>query len=107
MMPTQSRFQAIGLVALLLICFTGCSSGRSHSFAGGRRNHAIFNPFNSPVALADFDRADWPMAYSGGSATEETQYREHFVDIHGRGHGRDDGFLFRRFESDRFGRSRR
>lgn len=72
-----------------------------------RDANGVFNPADSRVALGDFSRSDWPVAYLPESASEETQYNEHFVDIQGRGFNRDDGFLFRRFESDRFGRSRR
>jgi hypothetical protein len=92
----------------LTIPIIGCTSSLAVRSQEDRQNvHAIFNPADSPVALTNFDRVDWPVAYLGDPATEEIQYREHFVDIQGRGFAHDDGFLFRRFESDRFGRSRR
>lgn len=96
------------MVIVLVISSIGCTSTRTHRSMETRvMSHAIFNPVGSPVALADFDRSDWPVAYLGDAASEEVQYHERIVDVHGRGFGRDDGFLFRRFESDRFGRLRR
>lgn len=70
-------------------------------------SYAIFNPPGSPEVLAVNNRADWPAAYSGDGFSEEIAYHEHFVDIQGRGYQVDDGFLYRRFQTDRYGRGRR
>lgn len=96
------------LVALCAGFPNGCCKARlgvEHPVI--RDSHGVFNPAESRVTLADSARSDWPVAYLPDSTGEETQYNLHFVDIQGRGSNRDDGFLFRRFESDRFGRSRR
>ena len=69
--------------------------------------NAIFNPVGSPVVLTDFDRTDWPVTYSSGSTSEESIYHEQLIDVFGWGFDHDGGYVLRRFESDRFGRSRR
>jgi len=95
---------------VLVIAAQGCckDAGRTYSYASvAPTPHAIFNPSDSPSPLVDFDRGDWPVAYVPDQTGEEIEYREHFVDIHDRGFGRDDGYVFRRFESNRYGRSRR
>ena len=98
----------MSLAALFAITVAGCCQ-RQHpnQIAMVRGSYAIFNPVDSPVALTDFDRTDWPVAYVSESTSEEITYHEQIIDVQGRGSGRSDGFLLRRFESDRFGRSRR
>jgi deoxyadenosine/deoxycytidine kinase len=59
---------------------------------------AIFNPPNSPIALADNGRGDWPAAHLSDLSAEELQYHEQITDIQGRGYGLNNDFLIRRFE---------
>jgi|CXWL01.1.fsa_nt_gi hypothetical protein len=102
------KIRVFSLVALSAIAVAGCCKHHHcDQVAMTRGSNAIFNPPGSPVALADFDRADWPVAYVAESTSEDIQYHEQIIDVQGRGFGRDDGFLLRRFESDRFGRIRR
>ncbi len=98
----------MSLAALLAISVAGCCQ-RPHpnQVSMVRGSNAIFNPVDSPVAVTDFERTDWPVAYAAETTSEETQFHEQFIDVQGLEFGRDDGFLLRRFESDRFGRSRR
>ncbi len=107
-MNVRSLYALWSLLVLSMAIQTGCCSSRQRAtHAVIRDSHGIFNPAESRVTLGEFERSDWPVAYLPDATGEETQYNEHFVDIQGRGSNRDDGFLFRRFESDRFGRSRR
>ena len=100
--------RVFSLVALSAIAVAGCCKHlHSDQVAMIRESNAIFNPTGSPVTLADFDRTDWPVAYVAESTSEEIQYHEQIIDVQGRGSGRDDGFLLRRFESERSGRTRR
>lgn len=104
-----AKYSARACTAILLVqCVLsgGCCTTRPlHTTSISPPGHAIFNPMASP-ALADNRRADWPASEMPDTA-EETAFHEHFVDIHDRGLGHTDGFLFRRFESNRVGRSRR
>jgi len=96
--------------AALVIAAEGCGQNTSPKYdyvIAAPTPHAIFNPSESPSPLVDFDRGDWPVAYVPDQMGEEIQYREHFVDIHDRGFDHDDGYIYRRFESNRYGRSRR
>jgi hypothetical protein len=96
------------LMALLATNFACCCRHHPPTYLVLADGHnAIFNPSGSPVPLTEFGRLDWPVAYVSESTGEDIQYHEQIVDIQGRGFNRDDGFLLRRFESDRFGRSRR
>ncbi len=86
---------------------------RPHIDPCGRTNGTLrkyarhFQPHGLPGGLADFDRSDWPVAYLDDAPSEEVHITNTIVDVPGHGFGRDDGFLFRRFASERFGRSRR
>lgn len=96
---------AITVTAIGLFC-AGCCH-RPQQITANTRSYAIFNPPNSPIMLAENHRNDWPIAYAGDAPTEELTYYEHIVDYQGRNFHNGDGFLYRRFESDRFGRGRR
>ena len=90
-------------------CLGGCCSNghKPMVVAEVGHPHAIFNPDYSPAPPAINDREDWPATYTAGADAELTLYDVHFVDIHERGLGNDGGYLFRRFESNSYGRRRR
>jgi hypothetical protein len=92
-------------IAAAAMTFAGCTQPRYEYRIVGQA-YAIFNPSSSEL-LVNNARPDWPATQSGQSTTEEFAYHEHIVDVHGRGMGQSDGYLYRRFESDRFGRGRR
>ena len=100
-----SRKNLIVLALLGVIC-AGCCR-HSLPWVSSSANYAIFNPGTSPTMVADNSRADWPSAYTGDVVSEEIAYHEQILDIQGRGWNHDDGYLYRRFRSDRYGRGRR
>lgn len=97
-------------MACLCLTLAGVLAGCCHSVDQVQfqsPSYAIFNPPGFQEVLAINNRADWPAAYSGDGFSEEIAYHEHFIDIQGRGYQVDDGFLYRRFQTDRYGRGRR
>lgn len=84
-----------------------CSQPKPQQVTYALSRNAIFNPSGSPVPLEDFARADWPATEGYDTLSDDTQFVEHFIDVQGRGWSNDDGYLYRRFDSARYGRSRR
>lgn len=99
---------AIGSLAALIALAGGCCRpARPQQVIFALAKNAIFNPADSPAPLMDFDRADWPSTYGSDTLADETQFHERIIDIQGRNFDNNDDYLYRRFDSSRYGRSRR